>query len=98
MRSYLDILKDTYLLIIILITIGGPKAIASFPTRLSSVLVYCLFGSIVLPIITSSLILDGQKIQEENDELEGTIRLRRKIIIMLRTLLTSVINQLGKIL
>ena len=65
LQCYVDILKDTYLLMTILVVIGGPSALILFPTKMTSVVVYCLFVSIVLPMFVSSVDLALDRIQDE---------------------------------
>ena len=52
---YVDMYKDTFLAATILITTGGWKAVWDFPTNFSSVVVICMFSSIIVPLLLSSL-------------------------------------------
>ena len=97
-RNYLDVLKDVYLLFIIFITLGGVPALISFSTRMSSILVYCLFCSVFIPINISSLFLALQRVEDEKNESKMIITLRRKFIIIVKTLMLSFLNPLGRIL
>ena len=94
--NYVDIFKDVYLLMIIFITIGGFRALILFPTKMTSVLVYCLCGSIVLPILISSLGLALQRIEDEKSEMEEHLSVRKRAKIIAKTLATSLMNPLGK--
>ena len=53
---YIDICKDTYLMFVIYILVGGFDALINFPTNLSSVVVFCQFGSIVFPLLISGIL------------------------------------------
>ena len=57
---YIDICKDTFIMVCILIIIGGPTSLYYFPTKLTSVVVYCFMVTIILPLVCSSL-LDTQR-------------------------------------
>ena len=52
---YVDMYKDTFLAASILITTGGWKAIRDFPFNFSSVVVICMFSSIMVPLLLSSM-------------------------------------------
>ena len=51
----LDFFKDSYLAIYLLIIVGGPRAILNFMTNFTSVIILSLLGTIVIPIIMSSI-------------------------------------------
>ena len=51
----IDIVKDSLLTLTLLIIIGGPIAIKEFPTNFSSAVVLCWMGTIIVPILLSSL-------------------------------------------
>ena len=55
MFIFVDMYKDTVLAATILITTGGWKAIADFPTNFSSVVVICMFSSIFVPLLLGSM-------------------------------------------
>ena len=94
--NYLDIFKDVYLLIIIFVTIGGFRALILFPNKITSVLVYCLWGSIFIPILVSSLVLALQRIEDEKSELKVNLNQRKKVKIIAKTIATSLLNPLGR--
>ena len=94
---YFDLFKDVYLLCIILITIGGFQALVSFPTKLTSVLVYSLSASIIIPIVFSSLSLALQRVEEEKLLAGGGVALLKKMAIISKTLSISVMNPLGRV-
>ena len=93
---YIDLLKDIYLVITIGLTIAGFESLRSFPTGFTSVVVYCLAGSIIIPVIISSLLLAQNKLNCEKENSTGTINLSRKIVIYVETLTISIFNPLGK--
>ena len=53
---YIDICKDTFLMVSILVIIGGPTSFFLFPTKLTSVVVYCFATTIVGPLVCSSVL------------------------------------------
>ena len=53
--KFLDIFKDLGISILMLKLIGGPQAISDFPTNFGSVIVICMFASIFIPMLISSL-------------------------------------------
>merc|ERR1719232_1932275 len=53
---YIDICKDTFLMVSILVIIGGPTSLFLFPTKLTSVVVYCFATTIVGPLLCSSVL------------------------------------------
>ena len=57
---YIDICKDTFIMTSILVVIGGTTSLYYFPTKLTSVVVYCFMVTIILPLVCSSL-LDTQR-------------------------------------
>ena len=65
---YIDILKDTSLLVSIITTVGVTSLI-NFPCELSSVVVFCLILSIISPMLLSSLILAVETIEESQENL-----------------------------
>ena len=52
-----DIVKDSILALSLLSIIGGAVAILEFPTNFSSTVVLCWMGTIIVPILVSSLYL-----------------------------------------
>ena len=52
---FVDMYKDTFLAATILITTGGWNAVLNFPTNFSSVVVICMFSSIMVPLLLSSM-------------------------------------------
>ena len=73
---YMDICKDTYLMFVILFLIGGPTALIDFPSNLASVVVFCQFGSIVIPLIITGIL----HANDEIDRFEGKLSLKEKIV------------------
>ena len=53
--KYIDLFKDTFLAVIVLITAGGPDAVYNFPTNFTSCVVMALFLHILTPILVQSL-------------------------------------------
>ena len=53
--DYLDFFKDTFLLAVIFYLVGGFKSMIYFPTKFTSVIVYCFLGANVLPLFLSSI-------------------------------------------
>merc|ERR1719232_1903116 len=53
---YIDICKDTFLMVSILVIIGGPTSLFLFPTKLTSVVVYCFATTIAGPLLCSSVL------------------------------------------
>ena len=54
---YLDILKDSFLTLSILILNGGPPSLLEFPTKYTSVVFFCMMATIILPLTISSFFL-----------------------------------------
>ena len=54
---YVDLFKDTFLAITILVMIGGPSSLSEFPTKYTSVVFFCLITTIILPLTVSSFFL-----------------------------------------
>ena len=52
---YMDILKDSYIVITIFYIIGGIQSLIIFPTNFTSVLVLSLAASVIAPLLLSSL-------------------------------------------
>ena len=66
---YIDICKDTCLFFVMLVLVGGPKALYNFPTNLSCVIVFCQFGSIFIPLIISGLLHANDEIKKSKKTL-----------------------------
>ena len=95
-NCYVDLVKDIYLLFIIILTVGGPQALYHFPSKLGCILVFLLCGSIIFPLILSSCILAFQRIQEEENMLKKEIKPCKKLSILTKTLFMSLINPVGR--
>ena len=61
---YVDIIKDSFIMVSILIIIGGPTSLYYFPTKLTSVVVYCFTVTIVLPIMFSGLLYTQRELKK----------------------------------
>ena len=57
LSHFIDIVKDSLLAFSLLVITGGPQAIADFPTNFSSAVVLCWVGTIIVPILVSSISL-----------------------------------------
>ena len=55
--EYVDIFKDTFLTLSLLIAIGGPGAVLLHPTQFTSMIVLCQATSILFPLLMSGLLL-----------------------------------------
>ena len=55
LSHFIDIVKDSLLTVSLLVIIGGPQAIVDFPTNFSSAVVMAWLGTILVPILASSL-------------------------------------------
>ena len=53
---YLDICKDTFFLVTVIAIVGGLSSVVDFPTSLSTMIIFGMFGSIVIPLVISSII------------------------------------------
>ena len=51
----LDLVKDSYLALYLLVISGGPRVLVEHITNFTSVIILCLIGTIILPIFTSSI-------------------------------------------
>ena len=85
---YVDLFKDLYFGILILIIVGGVASIWYFPTKLTSVVVLSTFTSVFGPLFISNLVLAIDRIEgsEENLGLQGKLR------IILKTMALSLAN------
>ena len=64
---YIDLCKDTFILVSILIIIGGPTSLYYFPTKLTSVIVYSFTATIVLPFMCSSILHTQKELENHED-------------------------------
>ena len=64
---YLDICKDTILVITIIFIIGGPTSLYYFPTRLTSVVVYCFMATIIIPLVCSSFLHTQRQLKNQKE-------------------------------
>ena len=64
---YLDIFKDSIFVITILFLIGGPTSLYYFPTKLTSVVVYCFLVTIIMPLVCSSIIQTQRELKNEKE-------------------------------
>ena len=53
--SYIDLTKDVFITVTVLVLIGGPQTLIDSPTAFPSVVVMLLIASIILPLLLSSL-------------------------------------------
>ena len=88
--AYLDLSKDVFLMILILIAIGGVSALTDFPFKITSITVFFLCVTIFIPLIVSSLLLARDKV----NDLDRSASLSEKVKIYIKTLLLSIINPL----
>ena len=86
---YIDICKDTFLMVSILVIIGGPTSLFLFPTKLTSVVVYCFATTIVGPLLSSS-VLHTQRQLENHPEMACW----RKFLVYGLAIVTSPIRPL----
>ena len=86
---YVDICKDTYLMVVIYILVGGPGgSLNNFPTRLSSVIVFCQFGSIVGPLIVTGILHANDEISRCKMKMSLLKKLWKYFLAVLRSPLT----------
>ena len=95
LNCYLDLVKDLYLFLIVVLAVGGFRSLYDFPTKLGCILAFVLFGSILLPIICSSLVLAFQRIKDEEKVVKKKINTCRITVIVAYTLLMSMKNPIG---
>ena len=84
------------LLMIIFVTIGGFKALTSFPTKVTSVIVYFLFALVFFPIMYCTAMLTIHQIKATEAQIGNRLTTGQKCGILFRTLSMSVINPIGK--
>ena len=85
---YVDLFKDLYLGILILIIVGGLTSILTFPTKLTSVVVMATFTSVFGPLLISNLVLAIDRIEESKEDLS----LQGKLLMLLKTMALSLAN------
>ena len=78
---YLDLVKDTYLGTTILI-LSGVSALIYFTRSLSSVVVFCIFGSILIPMALSSLILARRSLDMSQKPVWRKVFIYAKVILL----------------
>ena len=76
--NYVDIFKDTFLMVSLMQIVGGPYAVLLYPTKFSSAIVLGLAASIVLPLLASSL-----QIAINNPTLIFSFQARRSVTIVM---------------
>ena len=64
---YLDICKDTIFTVTILLIIGGPTSLYYFPTKLTSVVVYCFMVTIIVPLVCSSILHTQRELKHQKE-------------------------------
>ena len=69
---YVDLFKDLFLGVSILLLMGGIPALIFFPAKMTSVVVICIFATIIIPMLLSSVILAIERIQEAENDLKLT--------------------------
>ena len=62
---YLDVAKDTYILIVVLWLVGGPAAVILTPTRLTSVFIFGMIGTLFIPLILGSIYNTQEDLREQ---------------------------------
>ena len=80
-RVYVDMFKDGVLTASILFIMGGITSLTLFPMKMTSVVVFCLMASIIIPILLGSIDLAINRIQNSKKDL----KLYQKIWIFIRT-------------
>merc|ERR1719318_2213886 len=85
---YIDLSKDFLLVISITMAIGGISSLIDFPTKLTSIVVFCFLASILFPLLMSSLLLAEEAIDEST---ESSSR-KEKIYIFMKFILLSFLN------
>ena len=76
---YIDICKDTFIMVSILIIIGVPTSLYKFP----SIVVYCKLATIVLPLACSSIRCVKRELkmkQEQDCLLQGQAQLDQRVV------------------
>ena len=85
---YVDFFKDVYLGTSILVVIGGVFSLIMFPTKLTSVVVICLFLTVLGPLFVANLDLAIEKIETS----QKTLNFGQKVWIIVKTLALSGVN------
>ena len=85
---YVDFFKDFYLGVSILVVIGGVFSIIMFPTKLTSVVVICLFLTVLGPLLVANFNLAIEKIETSQKKLN----FGQKVWIIVKTLALSGLN------
>ena len=85
---YVDLLKDLYLAVLILVIVGGVTSILTFPTKLTSVVVMATFTSVFGPLLLSNLVLAINRLEESKEDLS----LQGKLWICVKTVTLSLVN------
>ena len=81
---YLDIFKDTYILIVVLWLVGGPSAVILTPTRLTSVFIFGMIGTLFIPLIFGSIYNTQMELREHNVPIERkTLKYIQAVILLL---------------
>ena len=62
---YLDIAKDSYILIVVLWLVGGPSAVILTPTRLTSVFIYGMIGTLFIPLVLGSIYNAQEEVKDQ---------------------------------
>ena len=88
--KFLDIIKDFALSILMLGLIGGPQAIIDLPTNFGSVIVCVMFGSIIIPMMISSLHLAVNNLEMFLPEAKNSSKSRRYLKTALLFILSPV--------
>ena len=94
-NCYLHLVKDLYLFLIVVLAVGGFRSLYDFPNKLGCILAFVSFGSILLPIIFSSLVLAFQRIKDEEYVVKEKMNTCRVTVIIAYTLLMSLMNPIG---
>ena len=85
---YVDLLKDLYLAVLILVIVGGVTSILTFPTKLTSVVVMATFTSVFGPLLISNIVLAINRLEESKEDLS----LQGKLWICVKTVTLSLVN------
>ena len=87
---YIDLFKDLFLAASIFVLNGSFQGLILFPTKMTSVVVFCLFSSILVSMLLSSMDLAIERINQSKDNL----KLKQKCLILLKSLFLSPIHPL----
>ena len=61
---YIDLVKDVIFMYTVFVLVGGFSALYYFPNNLTSVVVFCQFGSITIPLIVTAILNTKEEIKE----------------------------------